>query len=104
MIIVNAIYQRCHQDDLDARFVQVIDCAELDIKKIPDLPVTVRIVADAIELKVDVTQAGFSSLATKLLALGEFNPVGGRLYRIVTDFARVLDRFDEVRRDCRLAT
>src|SRR5205823_5846428 len=55
LIIIDAVDQRRNQYDLNAGFVQVVDCPELHIEQVAHLPVTVRIVADAIKLKVDVT-------------------------------------------------
>src|SRR5215213_437148 len=52
---------------------------------------------------MDVAQTGFGGLAAEVLALGELNTVGRRLHAVVTDLARILNGFDEVRRDRRLA-
>jgi hypothetical protein len=61
--------------------------------------VAVCIVADTVKLQVHVTKSGFRSLVAELFALGKLDPVCRCLNAVVTNFARVLDRFDEVRRD-----
>ena len=62
----------------------------------------IGIVADTVELKVDVAQTSFGSLAAEFFALGEFDAVGRRLHAVVTNLARVPNRFEEVRGDRRL--
>src|ERR1043165_7592551 len=104
LIVVDAVDERGDEHDLNARFVQVIDRAHLHVEEVADLAVTVRIVADTVELKVNVTQSCFGSLPAELFALGKFDSVGRRLHAVVTNLARVADRFDEVRRDRRLTT
>jgi hypothetical protein len=79
--------------------VQVVDGAHLHVEEVADLAMAVRIVADSVELQINVTQTGFSSLAAELFALREFNTVCSSLNAVITDFARVLDCFDEVRLD-----
>src|SRR5438105_1751909 len=104
LIIIDAVDQRRNQYDLNAGFVQVVDGPELYIEQVAHLPVTVRIVADAVELNVDVTQTCFGSLATEFFALRELNSIGCRLNRVVSNLARVTNCFDKVRRDSRFAT
>src|ERR1041384_480583 len=99
LIVVDAVYECRNEHDLDASFVQVVDGAHLHVEEVADLAVAVGVVADTVELQVNVTQTGFSSLPAELFALGKLDSVSRRLNTVVTDFARVLDRFDEVWRD-----
>jgi hypothetical protein len=101
LIVVNTVDQRGDENDLNACFVKVVNSSHLHVKEVTDLTVAVCVVADAIKLEIDITQSSFGSFPTELLALGELNPVGCRLHAVVTNFARVLDRFNEVRRDGR---
>ena len=65
--------------------MQVINCPQLNIKKISHLTMTVCIVSNAIKLKVHITQAGFSRLAAKFFALRKLNTVSCCLYRVITN-------------------
>src|SRR6185295_15592613 len=65
LIVVDAVNKRRNQHYLDAGFVQVIDRTQLHIEEIADLTMAVRIVADTIELEVNIAQAGFGSFATE---------------------------------------
>jgi hypothetical protein len=64
----------------------------------------VRRVADPVELQVGVTHARFYRLLAEFKTLGEFNSVGCGLHAVVSDFAGVANRVEEVRRERRLAT
>ena len=59
LVVINPVDQSRHQNDLNACFVQVVDGPQLYIEEIPDLPVTIRIVADTVELQVGIAQARF---------------------------------------------
>ena len=61
--------------------------AHLHVEEIADLAVAVGIVADSVELQVNVTQTSFSSLPAKLFALGKLDSVRRCLHAVVTDFA-----------------
>ena len=50
LIVVDAVDERDDENDLDARFVQVIDRAQLHVEEVADLSVRVGVVADAVEL------------------------------------------------------
>src|SRR6185369_14478965 len=97
LIVVDTVDERRDQHDLNAGFVQVVDGPHLHVEEVADLAMAVRVVADTVELQVDVTQTSFSSLATELFTLRELDSVRRGLHAVVTDLARVLDRFDEVR-------
>ena len=84
--------------------MQVVDRAQLHIKQIADLTVAVRIVADPVELEIHISQTGCGGFTAKFLALGEFDAIGSGLNTVVSNLARVLDRFDEMRRNRWLAT
>ncbi len=64
---------------------------------------TIRIVANAIELEINVTQASLGCLTTELFALCELNSVSRSLYGVVTNFACVSNSFDEMWRNRRLS-
>ena len=57
----------------------------------------VRVIADAVELQVGVTQACFESLGTEFLALSELYSVGGSLDAVIADFAGEADGVQEAR-------
>ncbi len=99
LIVVDAVHERGDEHDLNTRFMQVVNGAHLHVEQVADLTVAVRIVADTVELQVDVTQSGCGSLAAELFALRELDSVCRGLHAVVTNFARVLDGFDEVWRD-----
>src|SRR2546427_6268265 len=66
LIIVDAVNQRGHQDNLDSRLVQIVYGPQLNVKKVPHLTMTVRVVTDAVKLKVHITQAGLGRLAAEV--------------------------------------
>ena len=103
LLVVDAVDDRRHGNDVDAGFVQVVDGLELHIKEVADLAVRVGGVADAVELEVGVTQTCFGCGAAELLRLGELDAVGRGLDGLVTDLAGVGDRVKEVGRERGLA-
>src|SRR6266478_2940865 len=103
LVVVDVVDDGHHQHDFDAGFVHVLDGAQLHVKQVADLAMSVGVVADAIELQVRVAHAGFKSLLGELLALGEFDAVGGGLHAVVANLAGVSDGFEEVRAHGRLA-
>src|SRR5258708_7127104 len=104
LVVVYVVDDGDDQHDFDARFVQVFDGAQLHVEQVADLAVAVGVVADAVELKVGVAQSGFERLLREFLALGEFDAVGGRLNRVVSDLACIADGVEEMRAHSRLAT
>ena len=103
LLVVDAVDDGRHRDDIDAGFVKVGDGLELHVKEVADLAVRVGGVADAIKLEIDVAKTGFSGGAAELFALGEFDAVGSSLDRVVADLAAVGDGVKEVRGERGLA-
>ena len=68
LLVVDAVDDGGDGDDVDAGFVQVVDGLQLYVEQVADLAVRVGGVADAVELEVDVAEAGFGSGAAELLA------------------------------------
>src|SRR6266849_1602442 len=97
LVVVDVVHDGDDQHDFDAGFVHVLDGAQLDIKQVADLAMPVGVVADAVELQVGGAHAGFKGLLGELLALGEFDAVGGGLHAVVANLAGISDRFEEVR-------
>ena len=83
--------------------MQVVDGLQLHVEQVADFAVGVGGVADAVELQIRITHAGFDCLLGELETLGEFNSVGRGLHAVVSDFAGVADGVQEVRRQRRLA-
>ena len=102
LIVIDPVDQGGHQHDFDARLVQVVNRPHLHIKQVPNLSVTVCVVANSIKLKIHVTQTGLGSLMAEVLTLGKLDSVSRGLHAVVTYLARVFDRFEKVRRDRRL--
>ena len=103
LIVVDAVDDRDDQAHVDARGMQVLDRAQLDVEQIADLAVRIGLFADAVELQVRDAQAGVTRLVCERGILREANAVGRRLHAEVTHRARVADRIQEDRRDRRLA-
>jgi hypothetical protein len=80
LLVVDAVDDGRHGDDVDTGFVQVVDGLELHVEQVADFAVRVGSVADAVELQVGVTQTRFSSCAAKLFRLRELDAVGRGLY------------------------
>ncbi len=104
LLVVDAVDDRDHRDDVDAGVVKVLDRAQLDVEQVADAAMRVGGVADAVELQIRVTQARLGGGLREVEALGEFNAVGRGLHRVVADLARVAHGVEEVRRQRRLAT
>src|SRR5215213_4363105 len=81
LVVVHAVDQRGHENNIDAGFVQIVDGAKLDVKQVADLTVRVRVVADSVKLQVDETKSGFGSLTAKFFRFGKFDAVGRGLHR-----------------------
>ncbi len=96
LLVIDAVDDGGDGDDVHAGFVQVMDGLQFDVERVADLAVRVGGVADAIELEVDVAQTGLSRSLGELLRLGELDTVGGSLYGVVANLARVGDRVQEV--------
>ena len=82
LLVVDAVDDGDHRDDIDAVRVQVLDGAQLHVEQVADLAVRVGGVADAVELQVRIAQPGFGGLLAKLGALGELDAVGGGLHDV----------------------
>src|ERR1043166_8065480 len=54
LIVVNSVDQRSHEYDLNPRLMQIVNRPQLDVKKIADLPMTIRIVAHPIKLEIHI--------------------------------------------------
>src|SRR4029077_2031255 len=104
MIVVDVVHDGDNEDDFDTGFVHVFNGAKLDVEQVADLAVAVSVIADAVELEIGITEAGFKSLLTKFLALGELDTVGGGLHGIVANLAGIGDGVKEVRAHGGLAT
>src|SRR5688500_7619527 len=104
LVVVDSVYESCHQHNLNTSFVQVVDGAHLHIKQVTDLAMTVCIVTDAVKLKIYIAQSRFSCFAAEFFALRELNTVGRSLDAVVSHFPRISDRLEEVRRNRRLTT
>ena len=87
LVVVDAVDQRRYENDVDARFVQVVDRTKFYIEQVSDLAMRVGIVADSVELQIYETQSGFGCLAAKLFGLRELDSVCRRLNGVVTDLA-----------------
>src|SRR5438477_3466491 len=97
LIIIHVIDDSDDENDLDARRVHVFDGTQLHIKQIAYLSMAVRVISDTIELQVGVAQASFERLLAKVLALGEFDSIGGRLHAVVSELPRIADGVKEIR-------
>ncbi len=104
LLVVDAVDDGRHRDDIYAGFVQIIDGLQLYVKEVADLAVRVGSVADAVELEVNVAETGFGGGAAELFALRELNAVRSGLHRVVANLARVGHCVKEVGRQRWLAT
>ncbi len=102
LLVVDAVHQRHDEDDVHAGAMEVLDGAQLDVEQVADVAVRVGRIADAVELQVDVSQAGLGRLAAELGALGELDAIGRRLHAVVAHLLRVRDGLQEVGRERRL--
>ena len=103
LLVVDAVDDGGDGNDFNAGFVQVVDGLQLYVEQVADLAVRVGRVADAVELEIDVAEAGLGSGAAELLALGELDAVGSGLHAVVANLARVGDGVKEVGREGGLA-
>ena len=103
LLIVHAVDQRDHRDDVDAGAVQILDRAQLHVEQVADRAMRIGFVADAVELQIRVAQTGFGGLLGELRALGELDAVGRGLHALIADLAAIADGVQEVRRKRRLA-
>ena len=83
--------------------MQVLDRPQLHVEQVTNLAVRVGGVSDPVELEVRISQPCLGRRLGELEALGELDPVRGRLDAVVPDFASVPDRVEEVRRQGRFA-
>ncbi len=103
LIVVQAVDDRHHQDDVDAGGAQLLDGAELHVVEVLDLAVAVGLVGDAVELEVGHAEAGLLALLGEAGLLGEAEPVGGALDGEVALLPGVADGVEEVGRERGLA-
>src|SRR5271156_3182265 len=59
LLVVNAVDNGHHRDNLAAGFVQVVDRFQLYVKQIADSAMIIGCVSDAIELQIGVSHSGF---------------------------------------------
>ncbi len=97
LVVVHIVDDGNDENDFDARFVHVLNSAELHVKEVADLAVAVGVVADAVELQVGVAHTGFEGFFAEFLALGELDAIGGGLDTVVADLAGVGDGVKEER-------
>ena len=69
LVVIDAVDQRRHENDVNARLVQVVDRTQLDVEKIADLAVRVGVVADTVELQINESKTGLGSLVGKILSI-----------------------------------
>ena len=79
LLVIDAVNDGGHRNDVDTSLVQVVDGLQLDVKQVADFAMGVGCVADAIELQIGITQACFRSGAAELFALGKLDAVGRSL-------------------------
>ena len=103
LLVVDAVDDRRHGNNVNAGFVQVVNGLQLYVEQVAHLAVRVGCVADAVELEVNVAEAGFSSSAAEFLALRKFNAVRCSLHRVVANLAAIGHGVKEVRRERGLA-
>ncbi len=103
LVVIDAVDQCDDEDDLNASLMQVIDGLQLHVEQVADLAMAVRVVADAVKLKVGISKAGFCRFLREFLALGEFDTVGCRLHAGVTQLAGISHCVAEIRRHGRFA-
>src|SRR5436190_18810043 len=66
LVVVDAVDQRGHENDVNAGLVEVVDRTQFDVEQVADLAVRVGVVADAVELEIDKPKTGLGGLAAKL--------------------------------------
>src|SRR5215469_16576268 len=103
LLVVQAVDDGYDGNDFDSGPVQVLDGLQLHVEEIADKAVRVGGVADAVELKIGVTQTRFGGLLGELKTLGELDAVGRRLHGVVSHLARISDGVEEVRGESGLA-
>ena len=104
MLVVDAVDNGDHGHDFAAGAMQVVDGFQFYVEQVAYSAMIVGGVADSVELQVGVTHAGLDRLFAEFETLGELDSVGCSLHAVVSDFARVTNRVQEVRRQRRLAT
>src|SRR5271165_5152528 len=84
LLVVDAVDDRHHRDNLNARPVQVVDGLQLYVEQVADLAVRIRGVSDAVELQICIAHPGFSGLLCEFKALRKFDSVGRGLHGVVS--------------------
>ena len=99
LIVVDGVDDRHDQADVDARCVQVLDRSQLHLEQVAHAAVSVRCLADPVELQVGDAHPGLAGLVGERLVLGEANAVCRGLHAEVAHLPRVANRVEENRRD-----
>ena len=89
LLVIHAVDDGDDRDDVDAGECRFSIARQLHVKQVADGAVGVGGVADAVELEVSVTEAGFGSLLAEFRALGELDAVGCGLHAVVADLAGI---------------
>ena len=103
LLVIDAIHQRDHRHNLDAGFVHIVDGLQFHIEQIADFAVRIGGISNAVKLQVRVTHTCFCRLLSEFKALGKLNSVGRCLHAVESDFARVANCIQKIRRKRRLA-
>src|SRR5579862_7791588 len=98
LLVVDAVDDGHDGDDLYSGGVQIFDGFQLHIEEVAYFAMRVGCVADAVELQIGVAHASFGGLLRELQTFREFNSVGCGLHAVVSNFARITHRVEEVRR------
>ena len=69
LVVVDAVDQRRHENDVNAGFVQVVDRTKFYVEQVADLAVRVGVVADAVELQINKSQVRLRLLRGKILSI-----------------------------------
>ncbi len=89
LLVVDAVDDGDHRDDVDAVRVQVLDGPQFHVEQVAHFAMRIGGIADAVELQVGIAQAGVGGLLAEFGALGELDAVGGGLHRGVAHLARI---------------
>src|SRR6267378_7549589 len=75
LVVIDAVDQCGNEHNLNARFMQVIDCTHLHIEQIANLAMAVGVITNSVKLEVNVAQTSLGSFATEIFALSKFDSV-----------------------------
>src|SRR5258708_33275209 len=71
LIIVDAVYQCGHKNNLDSGLIEIINRTQFHVEQIPNLPMAIRVVSNTVQFEIHITQTRFCRLTTKFHALSE---------------------------------